>query len=122
MKPTPLKNGRWIVTRRENFINWCAWRWWLKRECNRDVELEKMCVWGEWPPETLAGAQLVAQAISDARAKIQFPKPVCDPAQPWERWSYNEREDLDRRHREDFCWNPPMPGFRGNHLQIEGPT
>ena len=120
MKPLQLKNGRWIVTRRENFVNWCAWRWWLARECGRGITLEKMCVWGEWPPETISGAQLVAQAVRDARREIQWDNPVCDPAEPWNRWSFNERTDLEIKHREDYAWNPDLPEFRGDYRRPHG--
>lgn len=120
MKPFRLENGRWIVTRRENFVNWCAWRWWLMRECNRGMALEKMCVWGEWPPETMDGAQMVAQHILKTRQKVQWDNPVCDPAEPWTRWSFNEREELERKHREDFHWNPDLPEFRGSYPRQRG--
>lgn len=113
MKPRDIGNGRTIVTRTENFVNWCAWRFWLHRECSRTVFLEKLVVWGEWPPESLALAQIVAQYIKAARDKIGYGLPVCDPAQPWDRWSYAEREDYERRHREDFWWNPDLPTPRG---------
>lgn len=114
MKPMQLSNGRWVMNRHEHFLQWCAWRYWLARECDRRVPLEKICVWGEWPPETMEGAQMVAQFIAGVRNSIQFHKPVCDPAQPWDRWTPEEREKLMEKHREDPYWDPRLPHFRGD--------
>lgn len=111
-KPREIGGGRWVVNRSESFVNWCAWRYWLHRETGRTVFLEKQVVWGEWPPESLQGAQIVCDAIREARRAISYDYPVCSPAQPWDRWSYNEREDMARRHREDFFWNPDLPETR----------
>lgn len=114
MKPQDIGNGRTIVKRMENFVNWCAWRHWLHRETGRTVFLDKMCVWGDWPPETMQLAQSVCQMIVEARRKVGWDFPVCDPAQPWDRWSFNEREDMARKHREDLFWVPPLPEPRGS--------
>lgn len=46
-----------------------SWEWWLRmRLGKRFFPKPVMVVWSEWPPQTQAGADLVAKAISDLRA------------------------------------------------------
>lgn len=113
-EPQNLGNGRWIVDRTTNFVQWCAWRFWLHRETGRTGFPEKLCVWAEWPPKTMEGAQIVVQKIRETRQhpKVQSDLPVCDPAQPWDGFSYNEAEDLRRRHRENFAFEADLPPSR----------
>lgn len=114
MKTQALSSGRIVVGRMDNFVQWCAWRYWLHRETGRTYFPDRLIVWSDWPPETQESAQLVAQKIREARQhpKVQYDLPVCDPCQPWDRWAYNEREDLARKHREDLNWIPPLPSTR----------
>lgn len=121
MKPQTLTNGRTIVKRMENFENWCAWRYWLHRETGRTVFLDKMCVWGDWPPETMQLAQTVCQVIMEARRAIGYTElGVSDPAQPWDRWSFGERDELTRKHREDLFWVPALPEPRSHTSRKAG--
>lgn len=112
MKPQTLSNGSTLVKRMENFENWCAWRFWLHRETGRTWFPDKLCVWGDWPPETMQLAETVCQTVADARRKVGYEFPVCDPAQPWDRWSFAERDELTRKHRADPFWIPPLPETR----------
>lgn len=114
MRPIKLENGRWVITRTHNFVNWCAWRYWLTREVDRGFWPEKICVWSEWPPESLEGARSIVSVIVETRRQMNSDKSYCDPAEPWDRWGFREREELERRHREDFHWNPELSKFRGN--------
>jgi hypothetical protein len=116
MTITKLHNGRVVIYRHRDFLQWCAWREWLAREVQRGFWPDKICVWGEWPPESLHGAQAVVEAIKATRAhpNVQSDTPVCDPPEPWTRWDFSYRTMLSEKHRADEYWNPPLPEFRGN--------
>lgn len=102
-------SGLFVITRKENFINWCAWRFWLHREGGMTFFPDVMTTHGEWPPMTQETANQVAAKIRANQQLAKVPAYFTDPPQPWDRWGINETLDMDRKHREDFDWLPPFP-------------
>lgn len=105
-------SGLFVITRKENFINWCAWRFWLHREGASTFFPDTMTTYGEWPPMTQETATQVGARIKTSQQLAKMPIYFADPPQPWDRWSINETLDLERHHREDFDWLPPLPKSR----------
>lgn len=102
-------SGLFVITRKENFINWCAWRFWLHREQAQTFFPDVMTTHGEWPPMTQETANQVAAKIKANQQLAKVPMYFTNPPQPWDRWGINETLDIERRHREDFDWLPPLP-------------